>query len=367
MDRDKKIIRTSFLGIAVNIVLVAIKALVGFFANSIAVIMDALNNLSDALSSVITIIGTKLSGKRPDDKHPFGHGRVEYITSVVIAMIVLFAGASALYSSVEKIITPEETDYKIYSLILIAVAVAAKFLFSAYVKKVGKSLDSATLVASGTDAFFDGFLSLSTLLAAILSLAFGINLEGWFGAAISVFIIRSGFEILKETLSTIIGVKADRDLVDKLKEVVLSFPEIRGVYDITLHNYGPTRIIGSAHIEVDGELTAKNIHKLSREVTFAVYEKLGIILTVGIYAAGDTSDAEREIKADLVRVVGEDPSIKQMHAFYLDEAQKTVSFDLMIDFAADSNAVKNSVISKMTALHPDYKYFIIIDADFGGL
>ena len=364
MERDKKIIRTSVLGIGVNIILVAFKALVGVLANSIAVIMDAINNLSDALSSVITIIGTKLSGKKPDKKHPYGHGRVEYITSVVIALIIFIAGASALYQSVLKIITPEETDYKFYSLLIIAVAVLVKFFFGAYVKGVGKKLNSSSLVASGTDAFFDGILSFSTLVAAIISLAFGLNLEGWFGAAIAIFILKSGFDILRETLSSIIGVRADEETVKELKKMICDFKEVRGVYDVTLHNYGPTRIIGSAHIEVADDLSARIIHKLSRKITVAVYEKTGIILTVGIYAAGNTSPVAIKMKNDLERIIAEEGSIKEMHAFYFDEDQKSVSFDLIVDFSADAVKEKNEIVSKIKNLYPDYEYSVILDTDF---
>ena len=362
--RDKQIIRTSILGIAVNIVLVAFKALIGFLANSVAVIMDAVNNLTDALSSVITIIGTKISGKKPDKKHPYGHGRVEYLTAVVIAVIILIAGATAMYESVKKIIEPEETNYQYYSLIVIGVAVVAKFILGTHYKKVGKKLNSATLVASGTDAFFDAVLSFATLVAAILAMIFKVNLEGWFGAGIAVFIIKSGIQILSETISSIIGARADAELTDELKKTVLSFEEVRGVYDMTLHNYGPTRIIGSVHIEVDDELTAKEIRKLSRNISVCVYQKFGIVLTVGIYASGNTSPKANSIKGDLEKIIEETPEILQMHAFYFDEEQKTVSFDLIVNFDADAEKVKNEVIARLSAIHPDYHYFVILDTDF---
>ena len=164
MERNKKIVQTSILGIAVNILLVIFKAAIGFIANSIAIILDAVNNLSDALSSIITIIGTKLSEKAPDKKHPYGHGRIEYFTSIIIAILVLAAGVTALKESVEKIINPEVANYSIASLIIVGVAVAVKFFFGRYVKKVGEKLNSQSLVASGTDALMDSILSLSTLL-----------------------------------------------------------------------------------------------------------------------------------------------------------------------------------------------------------
>lgn len=362
--RDKQIIRTSILGIIANIVLVAFKALIGFLANSVAVIMDAVNNLTDALSSLITIIGTKISSKKPDKKHPYGHGRVEYLTAVVIAVIILVAGVTAMYESIKKIIEPEETNYQFYSLIVIAVAVVAKFILGTHFKRVGKKLNSSSLVASGTDAFFDGVLSFATLIAAILAMIFNVNLEGWFGAAIAVFILKSGIEILTETISSIIGARADSEVTDELKKTVLEFEDVRGVYDMTLHNYGPTRIIGSIHIEVDDEMTAREIHKLSRNISTCIYQKYGIILTVGIYASGNTSPKANGVKGDLEKIIDDTPEILQMHAFYFDEEQKTVSFDLIVDFDADAEKIRSEVIAKLTELHPEYKYFVVLDTDF---
>jgi len=364
-SRDKKIIQTSVFGILVNIALVLFKGTVGFLANSVAVIMDAVNNLSDALSSVITIIGTKISTKKPDKKHPYGHGRVEYLTSVVIAVIVLIAGATSMYESVLKIITPEEVDYKYYTYIVISVAVVVKLVFGAYVKKIGQKLNSQALVGSGTDAFFDAILSLGTLVAAILVMTTGILIfEGILGAIISIFILRSGIGILLETLNSIIGVRADKELTDGLKEEISSYTDVKGVYDLTLHNYGPTKIIATAHIELSDDMTAKQIHKLSRLIAAGVYEKFGIILTVGVYASGNTNPAQATLKSDLAKIVAGYPKVLQMHAFFVDEQAKTVSFDLIIDFSADAEAIKNEIVEKMSKLYPEYTFYIVLDTDF---
>ena len=364
-SRDKTIIRTSVTGILVNLVLVIFKGIVGFLANSVAVIMDAVNNLSDALSSVITIIGTKISARKPDKQHPYGHGRVEYLTAVVIAVIVLIAGLTALYESVLKIITPEQTEYKFYSYIVISVAVVVKLAFGTYVKKVGKRLNSQSLVASGTDAFFDAVLSLGTLAAAILVMTTGILVfEGILGAVISLFIIKSGISILVETLNTIIGVRADKQLTDDLKAEISGYPDVMGVFDLTLHNYGPTKIIATAHIEVPDETTAKDIHKLSRMIALGVYEKFGIILTVGVYAAGNTNPKQSSLKSDLEKILSEYPEVLQMHAFYVDEDAKAISFDLIIDFSADAEKVRNEIVEKISSLYPEYRYYVVLDTDF---
>ena len=364
MDRDNKIIKTSVFGILVNVLLVAFKGFVGFLANSVAVILDAVNNLSDALSSVITIIGTKLSGKKPDKKHPYGHGRIEYITSVIIAVIVLIAGITALYESVLKIITPTEPTFEVYSLVIIAVAVVVKFLFGSYVRREGKKLNSQTLVASGTDALFDSVLSFATLVSALLAFFFGWNIEGYLGAAISLFILRAGIGILTETLSSIIGTRADKDLTDALKDAVNAFPEVIGTYDLTLHNYGPNKIIGSVHIEVDENMTAKEIHKLSRTISADIYMKFGIILTVGVYASAEEEGEILEIKNELNEMIASSEDILQMHGFYADKETKTVTFDIVVDFAADAEEVKNRVIAALSEKHKDYRFAVVLDSDF---
>ena len=364
MERDGKIIKTSVFGILVNVFLVAFKGFVGFLANSVAVILDAVNNLSDALSSVITIIGTKLSGKKPDKKHPFGHGRIEYITSVIIAVIILIAGFTALYQSVLKIISPEETNFEIYSLVIIAVAVVVKFVFGNYVKAVGKKLNSQTLVASGTDAFFDAILSFATLVSALLAFFLGWNVEGYLGAAISLFILRSGIEILLETLSSIIGTRADKDLTDRLKQAVNAFPEVKGAYDLTLHNYGPNKIIGSVHVEVDENMTAKEIHKLSRLISADIYLKFGIVLTVGVYASTDEEGEILEIKNELSAIIDSTPELLQMHGFYYDAETKTVTFDLVVDFSADAEAIRDRVIAALSEKHKEYHFAVVLDSDF---
>ena len=211
MDRDKKIIKVSIFGIIVNIILVIFKAVIGLIVNSIAIILDAVNNLSDALSSIITIIGTKLSSNRPDKKHPYGYGRIEYFSSVIIAVIVLVAGLTSLKESIEKIIHPEPAAYSVISLVIVIVAVFVKFFFGRYVKKQGEKLNSGSLVASGTDAISDSILSLSTFVAAIISMSFHISLEGYLGVIISLFILKSAYEILKETVNDMIGVRADSE------------------------------------------------------------------------------------------------------------------------------------------------------------
>ena len=363
MDREKKIIRTSILGIIVNIILVLFKATIGIIVNSIAIILDAVNNLTDAISSVVTILGTKLANKAPDKKHPYGYGRVEYFTTVIIASLVLFAGITAVKESVQKIINPGETDYSLISLVIIAVAVIVKFVFGRYVKGVGKKVNSQSLVASGEDAFMDSILSFTTLIAAIINFIWHLSLEGYLGVIIALFIIKSAIEMLKETINTMIGERADKELTDNIKKKICLYSEVQGAYDLTLHNYGPSKTIATVHIQVRDDMTAEELHILTRQITMDIYNEFGIITTIGIYAANEKGEFG-EIKKDLVNLIKEYKEIKQMHGFYGDKKNNNIFFDLIFDFECkNQEEVKNKIISELKNKYDKYKFNVIIDAD----
>ena len=365
MERNKTIIKTSIIGIVVNISLVIFKALVGFIANSIAIILDAVNNLSDALSSIITIIGAKLSGKAPDKDHPYGHGRIEYIASTVIAVIVLAAGITSLSESVKKIIAPEAANYTVPTLIVVIAGIITKFILGNYVKNVGKKLNSNSLVASGTDAFMDAVISFSTLVAAVISIVWKLNLEGYFGLVISLFIIKSGVEILKDTLNLIVGQRVETELSDSIKEKVSSFPEVEGAYDLIIHDYGPSKKIGSIHIQVNDDMTAKEIHKLCRDIQMSLLSEFGIVMTIGIYASNTSDNEAAKIKNELEDIIEQYPDILQLHGYYVDMESKTIMFDLIISFKCpDRIGLRDKVVKEIKTRHPKYKYFAVIDDDF---
>ena len=364
MNREQKIVRTSILGICVNLVLVAFKAVVGLVSGSIAIILDAVNNLSDALSSVITVIGTRLANRAPNKKHPYGHGRIEYLTGVLIAMLVLVAGLTALKESIEKIIHPQAAEYSVVSLVIIVAAIAAKLFMGRYVKSVGEKINASTLVASGSDALFDAVLSAGTLAAALISLVWHVTLEGWFGAVISIFIIKAGVEMLGDTLDSIIGTRADKELSERLKSIVCAYPQVRGAYDLTLHNYGPTQIIGSVHVELPDDMPAREIHRLSRAISADVYNQLGIVLTVGIYASNDSEGESESIRKRLNEIAEKYPAILQIHGFYFEAEQKIVTFDLVIDFSADRVSVQEAVHREISQAFPDYQFQIVLDSDY---
>lgn len=360
MTRQDKIVKTSIIGIVVNLILVAFKATIGILVNSIAITMDAVNNLTDALSSIITIIGTKLAGKAPDKNHPYGYGRIEYFSSVIIAAIVLWAGITALMESWPKIFNPDVTSYTTVSLVIIAVAVVVKLALGRYVKGVGEEINSQALVASGSDAFFDAILSLSTLVAAIISIFWHISLEGILGVIISLVIIKASIDMLRETLDSMIGARVDSELSQRIKSSIREFPQVYGAYDLSLHNYGPEDMQGSVHVEVDDTLTAVEIHNLTREITLKIYNEFSIILTVGIYARNDKYS---QIRDELEKIASDYEEILEIHGFIAYEEQNLITFDMIVDFDADRQRVKEDVLSKIKEKYPDFNYIIIDDYD----
>lgn len=353
------------IGILVNLVLVVFKAFVGIVTGSVAIFMDAVNNLSDALSSAITIAGAKLAGKAPDKKHPYGYGQIEYVSSVTVAVIILLAGVASFRGSLDKIIHPEAAHYTVASLVVIAAAVLVKFALGRYVKQQGIKYHSESLIASGTDAALDSVISLSTLVAAIVTLLFDITIEGWLGIVISVLIFKAGIEILLESLNGIIGSRVESSLSTELKSRICEYPQVNGAYDLILHRYGPERIIGSVHIEVADDLTAREIHGLSYNISEDMYINYGIILTVGIYASNTADDRFAQMKSKLSEMIGNYPEIMQMHGFYVNEEKKTASFDLIIDFeSAGRQQIKDEILRKLSEIYPEYRFNIILDNDF---
>ena len=364
-NRSKIIVRTSIIGILTNLGLVTLKAIVGIFANSVAIIMDAINNLSDALSSVITIVGTKLAQKKPDAKHPYGHGRVEYLTSLVISIIILIAGSGVIVESVISIIENKEPSFNVVSLILIAVAVIVKIVLGLYFRHVGKKVNSEALKGSGIDALFDALLSLGTLISIVVSLVWHVNIEGYIGVVIGLFMIKSGIDVLRTSLSSIIGERTSKETSEAIKHLVCQNPEVKGAYDLIVNNYGPDRGIGSIHIEVNDDMTAKEIHPLTRRIAAQIYEQFGIIMTVGIYASNTSDPLINQIRKDIHDEVLKHSTIKQVHGFYCDQERKSISFDVIVDFKdKDAPSLIKEIHDNLASRYPDYQFYIVEDKDF---
>lgn len=363
--REKEIIKVSIIGIIANLFLAAFKAAIGALTNSIAITLDAVNNLSDVLSSIITIIGTRIASRKPDKKHPLGHGRVEYLSAGLIAMIVLYAGITSLVESVKKIINPSEPEYTNIALIIVAVAVVVKLLLGSYVKSKGKKLNSDSLIASGEDARLDAVISASTVVAALIYIFWGVSLESYLAALISLVIIKAGYEMISETLSEIIGERIDKDVIDELKQTIMEFEDVYGVYDVILHNYGPDTLIGSLHIEVLDTYTAGQLDELERHLMKAAYDKNNIILAgISVYARNSKDDRAKQDFEKVRHLVMSHKYVLQMHGFYINYEEKIMNFDIILDFdSPNRNEEYMHILSDVQEAFPDFAIGITLDLD----
>ncbi len=364
ISRDKVIVKTSVIGILTNVFLAAFKAVIGMASHSIAVTLDAVNNLSDALSSIITIVGTKLAGKLPDRKHPFGHGRAEYLSAMIVSGIVLYAGITSLVESVKKIIYPEKADYSTISLVIIAVAIAVKLILGRYVRAQGVKVKSGSLIASGSDALFDAILSASVLGSAIIYVLTGISLEAYVGAVISVIIIKSGIEMMMETLNKILGERADKELTTRIKNILNEEPAVRGAYDLILHNYGPDKNLGSVHLELPDTMTVEEVDRLTRRVEDKVFKETGVALIgVGVYSYNTGNNEAANICNDVRKKVLAHDWALQMHGFYLDPERKDMRFDVVLSFDIDPREGLSILSEEIQKAYPEYSIQIVPDVD----
>ncbi|MBO4465338.1 MAG: cation transporter [Bacteroidales bacterium] len=365
MNRSKEIIRTSVIGIVANVLLASFKAVVGLLAHSVAVVLDAVNNLSDALSSVITIIGTKLSVRPADSKHPFGYGRVEYFTAIIIAVIVLTTGITSLVESVKKIISPTEPDYTTVTLIVIIAAIVTKLVLGWYVRRQGKKLDSDALIASGSDALFDAIITLATLISAGVMLIWDVSLDGYLGALISIVIIKAGIEMLASPINQLLGAQAAADLIHQIKADITAMDQVQGVFDIILHGYGPNLSIGSLHIGVPDTLSAHQIHGLTRSISELMLSKYGIIMTVGVYSVATGDNKNAELQRTVIQTLTAQEHVVQVHAFYYDKENNSVSVDVVPDFSITNDEEFISLLSKqLNASVPGITISIVIDHNY---
>lgn len=366
MNRSAQIIRTSIVGIAANVLLAAFKAVVGILASSVAIVMDAVNNLSDALSSVITIIGTKLSQRPADREHPFGFGRIEYFSAIIIAVIVLSAGITSLIESVKKIFDPTEPEYTTVTLIVIVVAIIVKLILGRYVKRKGEQLSSDALIASGSDALFDAVITLSTLVSAGVMLMWNVSLDGILGALISLVIVKAGVEMLASPVNELLGSRISPELLKDIKREVLEFEGVHGVFDIILHNYGPDVLIGSLHVNVYDTMSAHEIHGLTRRISEQLFASHGIIMTVGVYAIATGDNKRSELQNTVMRTLAKHEDILQVHGFYYFEKEQRVSVDVVPDLSIhDEAAFVRQLEEELKPLLPDdMSVSIVIDHNY---
>ena len=363
--RARQIIRTSWIGIITNVLLAGFKAAVGILASSVAIVMDAVNNLSDALSSVITIVGTKLSQRPADRNHPFGFGRIEYFSAIIIAVIVLSAGITSLIESVKKIFNPTEPEYTTVTLVVIVVAIVVKLILGQYVKRKGDQLKSDALIASGSDALFDAVITLATLISAGVMLLWGVSLDGILGALISSVIIKAGIEMLASPVNELLGTSISAEFTKQIQKEVSDFEGVHGVFDLILHNYGPDVKIGSLHINVYDTMSAHEIHGLTRKITTKMYERHGIIMTVGVYAVATGENRRAELQTKVMQTLAGHQDIVQVHGFYYSEKENMLSVDVVPDISIhDDDAFASQLTNDIQPLVPGMQVVIVVDHNY---
>ncbi len=363
-QRQKQITKTSIIGIIANVVLAAFKITVGAIAGSIAIVLDAVNSLTDAVSSIVTILGVKYASRKPDTNHPFGYGRIEYFSAIIIAGIVLSAGVTSLFESIKKVISPEIPDYSLVTVIVVIAAVLVKIVLGRYVKSQGEKYNSDSLIASGQDASFDAILSASTLLGAIVTYLFNISIDGVLGVVIAAFIIKAGIEMLLEPISSVIGARPDSAVTIAMKKSICEIDGVQGAYDLVLHNYGPNAALGSVHVEVDSRISADEIHHLTADIQNKILSEFQVFLTVGIYAVDDS----REENAVISRICMAHEGVIGVHGIHIDDDETFVSFDIVLDFSIkDKEELVRTLIKEIKSeIFTNYMIHINCDTNYSG-
>lgn len=357
------------IGILINLILFVTKLLVGIFSSSIAVMADAFNNLSDAFSSIVTIVGFKLSNKPADKDHPFGHGRIEYISALVVAFFVMIVGIQFIKTSFSKIINPTETKFELIPFILLIISIFLKLWLSNFNKYIGKAINSSALKAAGIDALGDVFTSSCVAISFLVSKYTTLPLDGYFGVAVSLFIIYSGISLIKETLNPLLGEAPDPELVQKIKNMVLKYDNIMGIHDLIVHNYGPGRCIVSLHAEVPSDISIMDIHETIDAAEREVSKQLNLELVIHMDPISINDSEIKETFIEVKKIVDANPHTKSIHDFRIvgkDEV-KNLIFDVVIDIEIsnlDANLIKEEITNEIKKLHPLYNCIITVDREY---
>ena len=363
--RQQEIVRTGYIGIITNAIVVAGKAVVGLASGSMAILLDAINNLTDALSSIITIIGVKLASRPADDKHPFGYGRIEYFIGIIVAAMILVAGGTSLIESIKGIINPSDLEFSALSLGIIAATIVIKFFLGVFTKKKGKELSSDALISSGTECVFDCVISIATIVSAIIMISLGWNIDCWLSAIISCLVIKAGIEMIMSPINELLGSRSPVEFTGAIKQKVKEIENVRGVYDVVIHNYGPEQNMGALHVEVDDTLTASELHHITRQIQILVRREFGLFVTVGFYAHHqEGSDAAKEEANVRAHVTGMD-GVLGMHGFYVNHNDKVLSFDIVYSFKVQNPiSLRQEVIQWLQTDYPSYDINIGLDRNY---
>lgn len=364
-SRDGQITVTSAMNIVVNLLVSGVKIAIGLLTSSIAILSDGAHNAADAASSVLTIVGTKLSARRPTKKHPFGFGRIEYLTSLVIGGLILYTGIEFLISAVKLILTPAELNISYVSLIIICVAAVVKYLLGAYTVKVGKRVDSLSLTAVGMESCNDSYISLLTLITAIVVIVFRFNIDAYAGIITAAIIMKAGYEILSDTIARLLGKAGDKELADKLYREIRSTPGVLNAADMMLHNYGPDAYSGSVNIEVDHKLSMEEVYSFVHEMQLRIMHEHKVTMVFGLYAVDHDSEKSRKMRREIASFVTSHEHVISYHALFISEKESRIYCDLVVDYdLSDWDKLRESFTGYMKELYPDYDLELVIETEY---
>lgn len=364
-SREGIISTTSGLGIAVNLLIAALKVLVGTLASSIAIVSEGVNNAADALTSVLTLVGTKLATRHPDEKHPFGYGRIEYLTSLVISGLILFTGAQMLISSVKLVFAPEELSISAVSLAVVAVSAVIKFFLGVYTIRQGKKADSSALEAVGMDCRNDSFASVVTILSALVFLILGWNLDAFVGIFTSILILKAGIEVLSGTVSDLLGRPGEKELAATLYKEIRSTPGILNAADMMLHNYGPESFSGSVNVEMDQSKTVGEIYEILHDLQLRIMHEHKVVMVFGVYAVDNDRETARALRKTIAAFVSGKEHVKSYHAVYQDPKSNKLYCDLVVDYSLrDWDALRQEFTAYMAERFPDKTLELTIETEF---
>lgn len=370
--RGKYIFLGGLVGILSNFLLFVIKLSVGLITSSIAIMADAFNNLSDAGSSIITIVGFKLSDKPADAEHPFGHGRIEYISALIVSFMVMLVGFQFIKSSLERIFNPIDIKFETIPFILLLISIFIKLWLSRFNKFVGNKIDSSALKAASTDALGDVFTSSCVVISYLAAKFTSFPIDGYLGTLVALFILYSGFSLTKETLNPLLGEAPDPELVQKIQDMVLSYDKITGVHDLIIHNYGPCRCMASIHAEVPCDISIMEIHEIIDRAEREISEKLKIYLVIHM---DPIAMEDEEVKKDfnmVCDIIEKDERIKSIHDFRVvgQGEVKNLLFDVVIDSEkmfktmTKHETLINDINKAVKEIHPKYNCIITVDNDY---
>lgn len=359
------------VGIIINSLLFLLKFLVGMMVGSIAITADAFNNLSDAASSVITIVGFKLSNKPPDAEHPFGHGRIEYISALIVAFMVMLVGIQFIKSSMQRILNPETITFELIPFILLLISIGFKFWLSLFNKFIGTKINSSALKAAATDALGDVFTSSTVVISFLLAKFTTLPIDGYIGVLVAFAILYAGFSLVRETLNPLLGEAPDPILVSDLQDMILSYEMISGVHDLIIHNYGPGRVIASVHAEIPADIDIMEIHNVIDKAEREVSKKLNLHLVIHMDPICVVTDEIKETRDYVENILKQHPCIKSLHDFRIvgEGTIKNLIFDIVVSSKdlkselCEDNLI-NEIKESIKKVHSDYNCVITVDYDY---